>query len=100
MIIISYVRYLKYDITSIIIESMGGSASINYSVPVNQKPEGESAIYRNPYTKDKLYDSPSPGLNTMKIILLNSLKQHSNRPAMGNCFMIQEQLSREITNLK
>ena len=37
---ISYLKYLKSDITSIIIESMGGSASINYSVPVTQKPQG------------------------------------------------------------
>ena len=37
---------------------MGGGASINYCVPVTQKPEGESAIYRAPGTKDKLCDRP------------------------------------------
>ena len=53
---------------------MGGSASINYCSPVTQKPEGESAIYRNPFTKDKLYACPAPGLETMKDIIINSSK--------------------------
>ena len=37
---------------------MGGGASITYCVPVTQKPKGESAVYRNPFSKDKLIDRP------------------------------------------
>lgn len=62
---------------------MGGGASITYCVPVTQKPEGESSTYRCPSTKDKLYSCPTPELNTMKQVILNSLKQFANRPALG-----------------
>lgn len=37
---------------------MGGTPSILYAVPVSQKKEGESAIYRSPIFKDKLHDRP------------------------------------------
>ena len=62
---------------------MGGGASITYCVPVTQKPEGESSIYRNPLTKDKLYDRPQPALGTMKEIILNSYKYYGKDPALG-----------------
>jgi long-chain acyl-CoA synthetase len=62
---------------------MGGGASINYCTPVTQKPEGESAIYRNTDYKDKLYDRPAPNLGTMKEILLNSFKVFPKNPALG-----------------
>lgn len=62
---------------------MGGETSINYCVPVTQKPEGESAIYRCPTTKDKLYSCPEPELNTMKAIILNQYKKNGNRKALG-----------------
>ena len=69
---------------------MGGSASITYSVPVTQKPEGESAVYRNPFTKDKLYACATPGLETMKSIIINSYEHHANKPALGISLSIQE----------
>lgn len=78
---------------------MGGGVSINYCVPVTQKKEGESAIYRNPLTKDKLYDRPEPALATMKDILLNSYKQYGNYPALGKSYMIKELLCTKIINL-
>jgi hypothetical protein len=37
---------------------MGGTPSIIYAVPVTQKKEGESAIYRFPDFKDKLIGQP------------------------------------------
>lgn len=62
---------------------MGGAAPLNYCTPVTQKPEGETCIYRNPSTKDKLYSCSSPQLDTMKQVILNSLKKFSDRPALG-----------------
>lgn len=67
---------------------MGGSASITYCVPISQKPEGESAIYRNPLSKDKLLDRPDPALGTMKEIILNSYKVYGNYPALGMHLLI------------
>jgi hypothetical protein len=37
---------------------MGGSPSITYAVPVTQKIEGESAIYRAPEYKDNIIGRP------------------------------------------
>lgn len=77
---------MKKDIYAQIINfvlQMGGGASLTYSVPVTQKPEGESAIYRNPSSKDKLYDRPEPALGTMKDIILNSYKLYGKNPALG-----------------
>lgn len=71
---------------------MGGGASINYCVPVTQKQDGESAIYRSPLAKDKLFDRPEPALGTMKDIILNSYKLYANNPALGKSYMIKELL--------
>jgi len=71
---------------------MGGGASITYCVPVSQKAEGESAIYRNPLTKDKLYDRPEPALGTMKDIILNSYKLYGNCQALGTSHKMKEPL--------
>jgi len=35
---------------------MGGAPVINYNEPITQKPQGESAIYRFPDYKDRLWD--------------------------------------------
>jgi hypothetical protein len=67
---------------------MGGEASITYCAPHTQKPEGESAIYRNPFTKDKLYDRPEEGVGTMKAAILSSAKRYANRPALGTALYI------------
>lgn len=76
---------------------MGGGASINYCVPVTQKPEGESAIYRAPGTKDKLYDRPQPNLDTIKKIILNSYQKYANNPALGKYSLRQERLLQKTT---
>lgn len=68
---------------------MGGENSITYAVPITQKPEGETAIYRSPYTKDKLYGSPTPELTTIKAIIINSSKQYPNNPALGTSPLTQ-----------
>jgi hypothetical protein len=56
---------------------MGGSASINYAVPVTAKVDGESAIYRFPDFKDKLLDRFQDELKTMKDIFINSAKVYA-----------------------
>jgi hypothetical protein len=65
---------------------MGGVQSINYAVPVTHKVEGESAIYRFPQFKDKLFDRYEDGTRTMKDVFLNSYKQYANLPALGTVF--------------
>lgn len=78
---------------------MGGGASINYCIPVTQKPEGETSIYRNPLKKDQLYGSPTEQLTTMKAILLNTLKEYGNNPALGTFTLTQGKSSPKITSL-
>ena len=68
---------------------MGGSESIIYNVPVTQKPQGESAIYRHPAYKDKILGRPEEHLATMKDCLLNSFKKYSQNPCLGTNIMIQ-----------
>jgi len=71
---------------------MGGAPSICYAVPVTQKKEGESAVYRSPAFKDKLYDRPEPHIATLKDVFINCYKKFANNPALGNDFFKQEQL--------
>lgn len=90
-------RYVNLDIRHKLYKIMGGEASINYSVPYTQKPEGESAIYRNPFTKDKLYDRPEEGVGTMKAAILNSAIKYANRPALGK--IVKKENKSEIESL-
>lgn len=69
---------------------MGGAPSITYCVPVTQKPEGESAIYRLAEFKDQLRDRPKENLGTMKDVILNSSKLYADFPALGKSLIIQE----------
>lgn len=63
---------------------MGGSASeIRYAVPISDKPEHETAVYRSPEYKDKLLDRPEPHLGTMKDIFINSSNKYRDRRALG-----------------
>jgi hypothetical protein len=63
-------------------------------VPVSQKAQGESAVYRSPDFKDKLYDRLEPHLATMKDMLINSYKKFANLPALGTNGLMQERSSR------
>lgn len=45
---------------------MGNSSSFQYSVPITEKPKGESAIYRSPHFKNAFIESPHPDVKTMK----------------------------------
>ena len=78
---------------------MGGGSSITYCVPVTQKPEGESSIYRNPRSKDKLHDRPAPQLATLKDIILHSVRLYGDQPALGNRLLRQELSSTKRTSL-
>jgi long-chain acyl-CoA synthetase len=62
---------------------MGGGPSIQYTVPVSQKKEGESPIYRLPEHKHKLLDRPEEHLGTMKDVLINTHKKYGNNQALG-----------------
>jgi long-chain acyl-CoA synthetase len=79
---------------------MGGTPSILYAVPVSQKKEGESAIYRSPIFKDKLHDRPEENIVTLKDVFINSYKKFANNPALGRNFFIQGQLSGRRTKLQ
>lgn len=74
---------------------MGGTTtSISYAVPVTQKVEGESAIYRFPDFKDKLLDRFQDELRTMKDVFLNSANVYAERPALGTLPTTQAPSSR------
>ena len=90
-------RYHNLDLRHLLFKNMGGEESIIYSAPYTQKPEGESAIYRNPFTKDKLYDRPEEGVGTMKAAILNSAKRYANRPALGK--IVKKENKSEIESL-
>lgn len=62
---------------------MGATSSINYAVPVTQKIPGESAIYRFPQFKDKLFDRFEDNLRTMKDVLINSYIKYGQQDALG-----------------
>jgi long-chain acyl-CoA synthetase len=62
---------------------MGANATINYAVPVTHKVEGESAIYRFPDFRDKLFDRPEDALYTMKDVLIHSAHKYAQQPALG-----------------
>ena len=78
---------------------MGGSASINYAVPVTAKVEGESAIYRFPDFKDKLLDRFQDELKTMKDVFINSANVYAQLPALGIAPATQALLSRRTMPL-
>lgn len=48
---------------------MGGTQSIEYAVPINEKGEDSTPVYRNPKVKDGLCSFPKPHLKTMKDII-------------------------------
>ena len=73
---------------------MGAEKSITYAVPVTQKLPGESAIYRYPDFRDKLFDRFEDNLRTMKDVLINSSTKFANSPCLGNPSLMQEPLSR------
>ena len=91
-------KYHYLDLRHLLYKNMGGEQSINYCTPVTQKPEGESAIYRNPFTKDKLYDRPEEGVGTMKAAILSSAKRYANRPALGIALFMQEKSLKRRTS--
>jgi long-chain acyl-CoA synthetase len=74
---------------------MGGGSSIQYTIPVTQKPEGESAVYRLPEYKHKLLDRPEEHLLTMKDVLINTYKKYGSYEALGISFYIQDELSEQ-----
>ena len=69
---------------------MGAQKSITYAVPVTQKLPGESAIYRYPDFRDKLFDRFEDNLHTMKDVLINSALKFANSPCLGNPSLMQE----------
>lgn len=73
---------------------MGSSSSITYAVPITHKIPGESAIYRFPDFKDKLFDRPEDDLRTMKDVFLNSYRKYAHLPALGKRITTQALLSR------
>lgn len=69
---------------------MGAEKSITYAVPVTQKLPGESAIYRYPDFRDKLFDRFEDNLRTMKDVLINSATKFANSPCLGKPQLMQE----------
>ena len=68
---------------------MGGGSSINYAVAVTKPKEGETAIYRNPDSRERLLECPSEQLKTVKDILINSGKRFADKNALGKLVLIQ-----------
>lgn len=61
----------------------GNNHSILYAEPITNKPEGESPVYRHPNFKKGLIDGPFEGVKTIKQVLINSMKEHATRNALG-----------------
>jgi hypothetical protein len=50
---------------------LAGKKTVVYSIPVtNNNPEGESEIYRQPFVKNALIDSPDANLKTLQDVLI------------------------------
>lgn len=64
---------------------MGGAPSrdVIYAVPVSQKREGETAIYRHPDHVKNLLVAPGPGLDTLQAVFLNAVKQYKYKKLLG-----------------
>lgn len=63
---------------------MGANQSLQYSVAItnNNKP-GETEIYRNPLTKDKLIPFPSPEIRTTSDIVQQGAKKFAKCNCLG-----------------
>jgi ERCC4-related helicase len=66
---------------------MGGSTSIQYSVPVGEKGEDCTPIMRHPQFKDELLSTPDPKLTTMKDILREKFKKYPKSHCLGMIFV-------------
>ena len=63
---------------------MGGNHSeIIYSVPISEKKEGETAIYRNTNVKQNFAKLSVPELNTLQDVFLNGVKNFPNDNLIG-----------------
>ena len=67
---------------------MGGSSSdIRYAVPITDKVEGESPIYRFPDFKDELVDRPQKNITTMKDVVLYACAKFADKNSLGTKFI-------------
>lgn len=60
----------------------GGNSTIEYAIPINEKPKGETQVFRGPMFKDGLIDGP-PGIKDIKNALLTSVAKHGKNNALG-----------------
>lgn len=64
---------------------MGGNSSSDliYAIPVSQKREGETEIYRHPNHTKELILVPENGVNTMQDVFLNSVRKYPHKKLLG-----------------
>lgn len=63
---------------------MGTSNSkIQYSIPISDPKEGETAIYRRPGFEKELLTTPGHGFTTVQQIYLDNMRNHANQQFLG-----------------